>query len=148
MLGQSEDPASRDFLRQMYRTTTDTETKQYIVHSLSMSSRPEDRAWMLERARDPSEPLEVREQALVMVAQQQDVPTDELLEIYDGTDDRELRHFLLFTLAQRQEPAVVDRLMDVARNDPDPEMRQQAIIWLGQSKDPRVAEFLMEIIKQ
>ncbi len=148
MLGQSQDPASRDFLRQMYETTTDVEIKAHIVHSLSMSSRPADRAWLLERARDPNEPVDVRRQALVMVAQQQNLPAEELLEIYDSTDDRELRQFLLFTLSQRQEPAVVDRLMDVARNDPDPEMRQQAIIWLGQSKDPRVAEFLMEIIKK
>ncbi len=148
MLGQSQDPASRDFLRQMYETTTDVEIKAHIVHSLSMSSRPEDRAWVLDRARDPNEPVDVRRQALVMVAQQQNLPAEELLEIYDSTDDRELRQFLLFTLSQRQEPAVVDRLMDVARNDPDPEMRQQAIIWLGQSKDPRVAEFLMEIIKK
>jgi HEAT repeat protein len=148
MLGQSEDPASRDFLRQVYQSTNDPETKQHIIHSLSMSPRPEDRAWLLERIRDPSEPADVRRAALVMIAQQKEMPAEELLEIYDSTDDRELRQFLLFSLAQRNEPAVVDRLMDVARNDPDPEMRRQAIMWLGQSNDPRVAEFLMEIINK
>ena len=119
-----------------------------FVSAISVSPRAEDRAWLLERARDPNEPADVRRAALVMMAQQKEMPTEELLKIYDSTDDRELRHFLLFSLAQRSEPAVVDRLMDVARNDPDPEMRQQAIMWLGQSQDPRVAEFLMEIINR
>ncbi len=148
VLGQSDDPASKEFLRQMYRSTTDPDIKQHIIHSLAMGGQPEDRAWLLERARDPSEPAEVRRQALVMVAQHKDLPTEELLKVYDSTEDSELRQFLLFSLAQRNEPAVVDRLMDVARNDPDPEMRRQAIMWLGQSQDPRVAEFLMEIINR
>jgi HEAT repeat protein len=148
VLGQSHDPASREFLRQMYRSTNDPETKQYIIHSLSVSPRSEDRAWLFERARDPNEPADVRRAALVIIAQQKEMPTEELLKIYDSTEDSELRQFLLFSLAQRNEPAVVDRLMAVARDDPDPEMRQQAIMWLGQSKDPRVAEFLMEIINK
>lgn len=148
MLGRTDDPASRDFLRQLYASTSSVETKSHIVHAMSMSKLPEDRRWLIDRALDANESAEVREQALIIVGQQEDVPVADIIAIYDGVKDPEMRQRMVFVLSMRSEPAATDKLMALARNDPDPEIRQQAILMLGRSKDPRVAQFLMELIKK
>ncbi len=148
VLGKSQDPANLDFIRELYGSTTAPEVKERILYSLASGKRPEDRRWLLDRALDPKESIDVRRQALFMAGQQKDVPVADIVAIYDGVQDREMREQMLHVLAMRDEPAAVDKLMDLARNDPDPQIRQHAILVLGRSKDPRVAEFLVELINK
>lgn len=148
VLGKSGDPASLDFVRQLYGSTASPEVKERILYVLATSKRPEDRQWLLDRALDPKESIEVRRQALFMAGQQKDVPVRDIVAISDGVQDREMREQMLHVLAMRDEPAAVDKLMELARSDPDPHIRQYAIMVLGRSKDPRVAEFLMELINK
>ena len=124
------------------------EVKEQIILALAMNDRPENQRWLLDIALDPNEPADTRKQALFMAGQTGAIPAADLIELYDGTDDQELRRHLLFVLSQQKDPAAIDKMIDIARNDPDPEVRQQAIIWLAQSKDPRVADLLVEIIKK
>ena len=148
MLARSKDPANLDFVRQLYASAQSVEVKERILYSLAMSGRAEDRRWIMDRALDPNEPIDVRRQALVMAVQQKDVPVSQIVSLYDEMQDPEMREQLLHVLAMRDEPASVDKLMDIARNDPNPQARQHAIMVLGRSKDPRVAKFLVELINK
>ncbi len=147
-LGQTGSAEDRAFLRELYGTATDPGVREFIVHSLASSGHTEDIDFLLERARDPSEDPEIRQQALFMASQHDGIEVATVIEIYDSVDDPDMRAHLLYALAHRKEPAAVEKLMEAARSDPNPEVRQQAIIWLGQSKDPRVAEFLIELINR
>jgi ankyrin repeat protein len=99
-------------------------------------------------ALDENEPSEMRKQALFWAAQSGHADIDQLLSLYDGMSDREVKEHLIFVYSQRSDPKVTDKLLDIARNETDRELRQKAIFWLGQSGDPRVADLLMEIINQ
>jgi HEAT repeat protein len=148
MLGQHSSPESQAFLRDLYARVDSPEIKVRIIHALAVSDREENRRWLLDIALDPNEPAETRKQAIFSAGQTGAIPSADLIALYEGTDDEELRHHLLFVLSQQKDPAAIDKMIDIARTDPDPEVRQRAIIWLAQSKDPRVADLLVEIIKK
>jgi HEAT repeat protein len=148
MLGQHSSPENQDFLKDLYRTTESSEVKERIIHAMAMNNRAENQRWLLDIALRSDEPAETRKQALFMAGQTGAIPAADLIELYDGTDDQELRRHLMFVLAQQKDPAAIDKMIDIARNDPDREVRQQAIIWLAQSDDPRVKDLLVEIIKK
>jgi len=148
MLAQSKDPTNLDYVRELYGSAQSDQVKERILYTLAAGGRPADREWIMQRALDPNESLDVRRQAMVMAAQQKDVPVSEIVSLYDGVQDPEMREQLLYVLAMRDEPAAVDKLMDLARNDPNPQIRQHAITLLGRSKDPRVPQFLMDLINK
>jgi HEAT repeat protein len=148
MLARSKDPANLDYVRQLYASAQSVHVKERILYSLAMSGRAEDRRWIMDRALDPNEPIDVRRQALVMAVQQKEVQVSQIVSLYDEVPDIEMREQLLYVLAMRDDPAAVDKLMDIARTDPSPHTRQQAITMLGRSKDPRVAKFLVELISK
>jgi HEAT repeat protein len=148
MLGQHPSAENRAFLRDLYRTLDSPELKARIVHGLAMSKDPENLRWLLDIALSENEPVEVRQQALLMASQSGAIAATELVRLYDGTQNEELRQHLLFAMSQHKDPAAVDKMIAIARSDPNPEMRQRAVMWLSQSKDPRVPDLLMEIIRR
>jgi len=148
MLAQSHDPTNLDYIRELYGSARSDQVKERILYSLASGGRPADREWIMQRALDPNESLDVRRQAMVMAVQQKDVPVSKIVSLFDGVQDPEMREQLLYVLAMRDEPAAVDKMMDLARNDPNPQIRQHAITLLGRSKDPRVPQFLMDLINK
>lgn len=145
-IGQSDDPESGAFLRSLFGRIKSTELRKKLLFSVSQQDTKESRSWLLTVARDATQPMEIRKQALFS-AGQTGVPVAELGALYDGLSDRELKQQLLFVLSQKDDPAAVDRLLAVARKDPDPELRKKALFWLGQSDDPRAAKALQDIIE-
>ncbi len=134
------------FLRELYGQLDSDALKERIFFSLSQSPDPEGGEWLLERAVDPEEPIEVRKKALFWAAQG-GAPIERLAELYESAADREMKQQLIFAYAQSNEPAALDRLISIARNEEDPELRKRAIFWLGQSNDPRAADVLLEVIE-
>jgi TolA-binding protein len=143
-LGQQ--PGQSAFLRDVYARSSDTRLKESVLFAMSQSRDAGSERWLIDIALNEREPVNVRKQALFMVAQHTALPTRELIGLYDRVTDREMRRHLMFVFFQRSDSEIVDKMMDIARNDADPEVRKQAIFWLGQSKDPRVARFLLDII--
>jgi len=148
MLGQHNSAENLAFLRDRYRTIDSPEIKARIVHALAMSKDPETQRWLLDIALSENEPVEVRQQALFMASQTGAISAADLIRLYDGSQNEEVRQHLLYAMSQHKDPAVVDKMIAIARSDPNPEMRQRAIMWLSQSKDPRVPDLLMEIIRR
>lgn len=145
-LGQ-HDEGGGDFLRSLYGSLDDPELKEGVLHSVAESGTAEAMEWLMERALDPGENIEVRKTALFWAGHAGLTPT-QALDLYRSSPDAELREQAIFVLTQvADDEEAVEALMDIARTEEDPDLRQQAIFWLGQSDDPRVVEFLMEVIR-
>ena len=145
-LGQSDDPENSAFLRTVYGRTDSGALKQKILFALSQSRGTENQQFLLDVARNKSETIEVRKQALFWAGQSGTIGTAELASLYGTIPDRELREQVIFVLSQRSDAAAMDKLIDIARKDPDPELRKRALFWVGQSKDPRATQLLQDIL--
>ena len=146
-LGQSGSAENAAFLRSLYGRLKSEDLKKKVVFSLSQMGGLENGRWLLGIARDTSQSIEMRKQALFW-AGQAGVPIEELTALYANVADRAMREQLVFVYSQRDEPAALDKLIDIARRDPNPELRKRALFWLGQSQDSRAVQVLQEIIEQ
>jgi HEAT repeat protein len=145
-LGRDRENGGPTYLRQIYSTLGDSELKQQALHAVSQSGTAEDRAWLLERAKDANETEDVRASALYW-ASRAGLSVADLRGLYDELRGAEIRSQVMFALSRSEEPAAVDALMDIATKETDLELRQQAVHWLGRSSDPRAAEFLLRLIR-
>jgi HEAT repeat protein len=146
-LGQRGSAENATFLRSLYGRLKSQDLKKKVVFSLSQMGGAENGKWLLGVARDPSQGLEMRKQALFW-AGQGGVPIEELIGLYANVTDQAMREQLVFVYSQRDEPAALNKLIDIARRDPNPELRKRALFWLGQSEDSRAVEALQEVIEQ
>ncbi|GAB1344214.1 HEAT repeat domain-containing protein [Gemmatimonas sp.] len=71
-----------------------------------------------------------------------------LWQVWEKTDELEIRRQVLSSLARVGDNAGIDKLIDVARNEKNTELRRSAITYLSRSKDPRAIELLQEIINK
>jgi HEAT repeat protein len=141
--GSAEDQA---YLADLYGELASQQLREKIIFAISQRSNDESRRWLLDVARDQTESIELRKNAVFWLSQQGEYWADDFAELYRRSDNLELRQQVLFALSQRPEPAAVMDLIEIARNETDSELRKNALFWLGQSDDPRAAEFLMEVI--
>ena len=146
-LGQRQTPENAAFLRALYGRLTGEELKKKVLFSLSQLGGEENGRWLLGIARDTSEKLEMRKQALFW-AGQGGVSIEELTRLYANVSDRQMREQLVFVYSQRDEPAALDKLIEIAKKDPNPELRKRALFWLGQSDQARAVQAIQDIIDQ
>jgi HEAT repeat protein len=146
-IGQSGAPESGAYLRQLFGRIKGEELRKKILFSVSQMGGAENSKWLIGIARDRTQPVEIRKQALFW-AGQGGASLADLGSLYSTTDEREMKEQLIFVYSQRDEPAAVDKLLEISKRDPDPELRKKALFWLGQSDDPRAAKALQDIIEQ
>jgi HEAT repeat protein len=146
-LGQRHTAENAAFLRSLYGRLTNVELRKKVLFSLSQLGGEENGRWLLGIARDTSQPLDMRKQALFW-AGQGGVSIDALTRLYSDVKDREMREQLVFVYSQRNEPAALDKLIEIARSDPSPELRKRALFWLGQSDQTRAVQAIQDIIDQ
>lgn len=146
-IGQSGGKENEAYLRSLYGRLKETELRNKVLFSISQAGGAENLRWLVGVAKDNTQPVELRKQALFW-AGQGDVPIAELAGLYSTLNVRELREQVIFVYSQRDDSGAVDRLLEIARRDPDTELRKKALFWLGQSSDPRAAKALQEIIEQ
>ena len=148
-IGQSSSAGGAGYLMELYGRLDDEELKESVLFGVSQSSGEEARAWLVERAMDPTESVELRNNALFWAGQSGALGLAELRALYGtlGADEQELKEQVVFVASQQSGTEAVDFLMDIARTETDSELRENAIFWLGQSNDPRVPEFLLQLIR-
>lgn len=146
-IGQSGRAGGARYLRELYPRLDDAELKERVIFGVAQNQDAESRRWLLTRAGDASEEVELRKNALFWAGQSGAIEPSELRDLYGSFSDFEMKEQLIFVASQSREGGGVDFLMDVAREEEDPDLREKAIFWLGQSKDPRVAEFLMSLLR-
>jgi HEAT repeat protein len=144
-LGQSD--GGGEYLRELYGSVDSDELREKIIFGVSQSGEREDGDWLLERALDKSESIDVRKNALFW-AGQMGMDVGRLADLYQSVSDPEMKEQIIFVLSQASdEPAAVDELMEIARGEDDGDLQKNAIFWLGQMDDDRVAEFLLSLIR-
>jgi HEAT repeat protein len=146
-ISQHEVYSDPQFLIDLYAELDSPELKQMVFVSLARSDGEGAVDWMLERALDSDEDMELRTQALFWAGQSGADLT--LLEgLYESGLDREMKEQLIMLYSQRHdEPAAIARLIEIARAETDPELRKAAIFWLGQSGDEDAIQFLLELVE-
>lgn len=147
-LGQRQEAGNGEFLRSHFSRTKDENVRGQILFAISQSRSPENQRWLLNLAKDASQPIETRTQALFWAANQGDVPTSDVVELYRTIPDTEMRKQIVFVLSQRDDPEAIAQLIEIARETDDPELRTQAVFWLGQSDDPRATDYLEELLSE
>lgn len=147
-IGQAGDEESRRYLRELYGSLGHPDLKEKVIFGVAQNPSQADRAWLLERARDGSETVELRKNALFWAGQSGSVPVADLGGLYRSLNEREMKEQIVFVLSQQQDNSeAVDLLMEIAGSEEDVELRKNAVFWLGQSDDPRAAEFLVRFIQ-
>ena len=63
-IGQSDDPESGAYLRSLYGRVKSVELRKKLLFSVSQQETKESRSWLLTVARDATQPMELRKQAL------------------------------------------------------------------------------------
>jgi hypothetical protein len=135
------------FLIDLYPELDSPELKEKVFFALSQAPDEAAIEWMLQRALDRNEDMELRGQALFW-AGQAGVEISRLEGLYDTELDREMKEHIIFALSQRtDEPGAIEQLIEIARTETDPELRKTAIFWLGQSGDDRAIQYLLELVE-
>jgi len=147
-LGQGGSPENAAFLRSLFGRLKSDELKKKVLFSLSQMGGDENGRWLMAIARDTSQTLEMRKQALFWAGQGGEIPITDLTRLYDTMNDRQMREQLIFVYSQRDEPAALDKLIEIAKKDPNQELRKRALFWLGQSDDARAVQAIQDIIDQ
>jgi HEAT repeat protein len=145
-LGRDTQNGGPAYLREIYASLDDAELKQQALHGVSQSGTAEDRAWLLERAKDPNERADVRSTALYW-ASRAGLTVADLVALYSELQGEEIRGQVIFALSRSDDAAAVDALMDIVTRETNRALREQAVHWLGRSDDPRAAEFLLRLIR-
>jgi HEAT repeat protein len=144
-LGQAD--GGGDYLRGLFDRIDEPGLRENIIFGISQGGSPSDGAWLLERALDDQEDIEVRKNALFW-AGQMGMEIAQLADLYGRVDDKEMKGQVIFVLSQSSERReAVTQLMAIAEGERDAELKQNAIFWLGQTDDPRVADFLLSILR-
>lgn len=141
-LGQAadKDPSQIRYLQSIFPRATSSMKDQVMLTMGQDKSGGSD--WLLERARDRSENMHTRQQALFWAGQNENTPTRDLAAYYQSATEQSLKEHAIFVLSQRDDAAALNELMRIAQNDPDKRMRSRAFFWLGQKDDPRVTKLI------
>lgn len=147
-LGQQGTSESSIFLRELYGTIQDQESREQILFAVAQMSGQGSGAWLMERALDTNADIELRKKALFWAGQISEVDIARLTSLYGRTNDFEMKKQLIFVYSQRSDSEAIDKLVDIARTEEDTELRKKAVFWIGQSGDPRAEDILLEILTQ
>lgn len=143
--GVDKDPAQLRYLQSIYPRATQRMKEQIF---LTMGQREGGSAWLLEKARNQNESMEVRRQALFWAGQNHDTPTRDLATFYRSASEESLKEHAIFVLSQRDDDTALNELMKIAQSDSDRRMRAKALFWLGQKDDPRVTKLIADKINR
>jgi len=143
--GEGASQADFTFLTSLFDRTSSEKLKEHVLFTVTQRESWNGTRWLLEKARDESQPMEVRRKA-VFWAGQGHASVADISALYKSAKDQRLREHVIFVLSQRDEEAATTQLMSIAREDPDREMRKKALFWLGQKNDPRVTKLITDMV--
>jgi hypothetical protein len=146
-LGQGESATSADqaFLESLFDRLTSEKLKERVLFSVSQRESDRGARWLLEKARDERQPMEVRRKA-VFWAGQGHASVADIASLYASARDGRLKEHIIFVLSQRREEAATTKLISIAKDDPDREMRKKALFWLAQKDDPRITKLITDMV--
>jgi hypothetical protein len=134
-------------LRDSFARLPGTRSREAAMSAVASFGGSENVRWLLAVAGDPDQRTQERRRA-VHHAYRAGASVADLVAVYDGTTDPQLKDAVIATLAESGETRANDKLMHIARNDDSRVMRRKAIAALGRSSDERVKKFLSELAER
>lgn len=145
-LAQSGADGLVDIYMQIFEMETDSEVRSMVLFSMAQLDEDIPQDWFVDIIKDEGEDREVREQALHAATMMDLVDVPFLRQVYNASDDEEMKEMVLFALSRIDEPEALDLMIEIIRNTDDPELRENAIFMLSRFDDDRAADLLLEII--
>ena len=140
-------PDDAAYLRNLFKRQGESDAiKRAIVNSLGRVPTEENLKFLMDVAQDQNESSTIRSDALRRVTARQNLSTDNLVKLYDATDNRSMRNSLVDALAQRPEPAALNKLLDIVKSSTDPEVRSNAIQELLRKNDKAITQRVLDLI--
>lgn len=140
---------SRDaeFLRGLYPKLAGDKSKESVLMSVAEIGGADNVKWLLSLARNESEPAKLRRRA-IQSASKAGASSADLVGLYDGLTDREMKDALVSVYVESGDKASTDKLLSIAKTEQDPTLRRRIIARLSRSEDPRIRQMLQDIIER
>jgi HEAT repeat protein len=140
-------PEDAAYLRGLFgRAGESDRVKEAIISAIGNIPTEENMKFLMDVAQNQNETSSIRATALRRVTARQNLTTDNLIKLYDATDNRSMRNSLVDALAQRPEPAAINKLLDIVKNSTDPEVRSNAIQELLRKNDKAITQKVLDLI--
>ena len=133
-VGELKDAASLDELIRIYDTDKTNEIRYQIIRALSERDDARARAKLMEIARQGETP-ELRIEAIRRLGDRGRVALDDLLQLYSGETNLQIKQGLLRAFADNPDPRAQNKLFEIARGNEAVELRGYAIRRLGEKDD-------------
>jgi len=133
------------YLRSLYSRADNDQLKTAIIGAVARIGGQENDQWVLNLAKNQSEPSQFRATAISRLMRS-NMPVSDLIKLYDASDSYDIRTRIVSALEGRKEPEAADKLYDIARNSTVINIRTQAFNALTRRKDPRSEKLLLDIL--
>jgi HEAT repeat protein/TolA-binding protein len=133
------------YLRGLYSRADNDQLKLAVVNAIGRIGGSENDAWLLNLAKNQSEPSQFRAAAISRMMRST-MSIADLIKLYDASDSYDIRTRIVSALENRKEPEAADKLYDIARNSTVINIRTQAFNALTRRKDPRSEKLLLDIL--
>src|SRR6185369_4643298 len=101
---------------------------------------------LMDVAQDQNETSTTRSYAFRRVTSRQNLSTENLIKLYDATDNRQMRNSIVDALSARGEPAAIDKLLQIVKSGTDPDVRTNAIQELLRKNDKTITQKVLDLI--
>jgi HEAT repeat protein len=140
-------PDDAAYLRGLFKRQGESDRiKDAIVSTLGRVPTEENLKFLMDVAQDPNESSTIRANALRRVTSRQNLSTENLIKLYDATDNRSMRNSLVDALAQRPEQSALNKLLDIVKSSTDPDVRSNAIQELLRKNDKAITQKVLDLI--
>jgi hypothetical protein len=120
-----------------------------LFHYMSLHDSPNVASRLLAVARDASQTMEIRTNALTYLGREIATPgATQELEKLASDPNTQIQKQAVTVIARRPDDESVPSLIRIAKEHPNQAVRQQAIRSLGQKKDQRVIDFFEQLLKK
>jgi HEAT repeat protein len=145
---ENTSPDDANYLRGLFNRAGESDRiKEAVIQAIAQLPTEENLKFLMDVAQNPNETSSVRSSALRRVTARQNLTTDNLIKLYDASDNRSMRNSLVEALGQRPEAAAVNKLLDIVKFSTDVEVRGNAIQVLLRKKDPAITQKVLDLIK-
>jgi HEAT repeat protein len=132
-------------LRSIYPRLASDEARTSAIAAVADVGGAENLRWLIALVKNAEEPIALRRRALES-ATRAGGSLAELVAMYAGTTDQQLKEALVTAYARSTEPIATEALMTIARNETNVNIRRRAINALSKSNDPKVKELLADLV--
>lgn len=148
-LGEEGGDAAFDELARLYDAERNQELKLQLLHAFNDTKSARGRQKLVQVARTPTEPVNVRRSAIHWLGERQDSAYDDLLQIYNADQNVEIRRQLVHAFSDMKDPRALQKLLDIARgtSNDSVELRRTAIHFLAEKNNEAHLDDLMRVFE-